>query len=479
MKATRKISFVFLTMVIFFSGCFSEKQALAPLGDGKEKIKVLYYTERQFNEDYGQLFKVKYPNIEVEVIPIMAKNYPLNFDGVEEEDEKKIKKMIEQHNPDVLLLNEHLLTAYEQEGKLYSLEEVIVQDQFDLTGYMPGLIDRLRTKGMGTLYALIPSLKAEVLFYNRDLFTANNIEFPRNQMTWEDFFALCRRFQSVGTEKNKVFGFALGSMSMDIEYSYSRMLKTVATTFAVPMFDTTAKKLLIHSDSWKKIFELTTDAIRSQVVYIPKIDNKNIKIIKHPGNGIEIIRNPQVQIPDMYNRTVAMNVAFAGAVDELNQANINWDIVTVPIDPQNPDESTQVKFGEMYAVAANSSHKRAAWEFLKFVNGTDMAKILSRSKNKPLPTRKQVVKDFYGRSVEPFYKLKPRADSSDILFHKNVPRQFYRLFTPLLEHTLTAIVDKKKTVDEALAELQVKGQQALEQVQAAKKQDKNTSEVKK
>lgn len=37
MKEKWKNSLVFLTMFIFLSGCFSEKQALAPLGDEKEK----------------------------------------------------------------------------------------------------------------------------------------------------------------------------------------------------------------------------------------------------------------------------------------------------------------------------------------------------------------------------------------------------------------------------------------------------------
>lgn len=451
MKAKWKISFVLLIMVIFLGGCFGEKQALAPLKDGKEKIKVVYHSERQFNDDYGQLFNAKYPNIDVEVIPIMSREHPLNFHGVEQQDEEKVKKLIEQHQPDVLLLNENLFTSYEQEGKLFSLEEVIVQDQFDLTGYMPGLIDSLRAKGKGKLYGLIPSLEASVLYYNRDLFTENNIEFPRNQMTWEEVFNLSKRFQGIGTEKNKVHGF---DQITNPNYSRSIFLNRVARTFSLRMFDAKAKKLLIHSDGWKKVFKLTTDAIRSQAVSC--------------SDPSDLFAFPSGK--------AAMTIAGTWFIDMIDRSakKINWDIVTVPIDPQNPDESAEVTFGGIYAVSAKSPNKRAAWEFVKFVSGTEMAKILSRSKNRPFPTRNQVPKEFHGRSVEPFYKLKPTVRSSDLRSHENVPEEFYRLYSPLLEDTLKVIVDNKKTVDEALAELQVQGQNALDQARAAEKREENS-----
>jgi len=107
-----------------------------------------------------------------------------------------------------------------------------------------------------------------------------------------------------------------------------------------------------------------------------------------------------------------------------------------------------------------------------------MEKIVSRSKDNPLPTRNQILKEFHGRSVEPLYKLKPRGQFSDLRFHENVPQKFYDLYMPLLEETLTAIVVKKKTVDEAVAELQVKGQHVLEQVRAAKKQEEKIKTAK-
>ncbi|GAC44299.1 periplasmic component [Paenibacillus popilliae ATCC 14706] len=449
-------------MVTFLSACFGGKQALAPLKDGKEKIKVVYRNERQFNEDYGQFFSVKYPNIDVEVIPIMSGDHPLNFYGVEKEDEERVKEIIEQHKPDVLLLNEDLLTSYAQEGKLYSLDEVIVQDQFDLTGYMPGLIDSLRAKGKGKLYGLIPSLEAAVLYYNRDLFTENNIEFPRNQMTWEEVFNLSKRFQGIGTGKNKVYGLYQMSLS---EISNAWFFYDVAKTSPLRMFDAKAKKFLIHTDGWKKVFELTTDAIRSQAVsfYDPNGDVANFLAFQS-GKAAMTISNSWI-IPELENPR-----SFNGQPAK----KINWDIVTVPIDPQNPDESAEVRFGGIYAVSANSPNKRAAWEFVKFANGTEMEKISSRSTGKPFPTRNQVFKELHGRSVEPFYKLKPMVYSSDVLSHVNVPEEFYRLYTPLLEDTLRAIVDNKITVDEALAELQVKGQNALEQARAAKKREDNS-----
>jgi len=460
-KAKWKISFVILTIVTFLSGCFvsgcfGEKQALAPLKDGKQKIKVLYHTKGQFNRDYGKLFKAKYPNIDVQVIPIIAKDNSIPFYQVDQQDEEKIKKLIEQHQPDVLLLNENLFTSYMQADKLYSLEEAIVQDQFDLTGYMPGLIDNLREKGNGKLYTLTPSFRAPVLYYNRDLFTENNIEFPRNQMSWEEILILSKKFQGIGTGKNQVSG--LYRINMSGVENNPLFFNDVASTFPLHMFDAKAKKLLIHSDGWKKVFKLTTDAIRSQAVsFTPPRSSIRELFAFENGKAAMTINGPMF---------------IHGLEDPIRHGSetkkINWDIVTAPIDPQNPNEAADIRFGGMYAVLANSPNKRAAWEFVKFVNGTEMEKISSRSRHKSLSTRNQLLKEIKGRSVEPFYKLKPMLHRSDLRSHENVPQEFYDLYRPLLKDALKAIVANKKTVDEALAELQVKGQNALVQTQAGK-----------
>lgn len=58
------------------------------------------------------------------------------------------QKLIDVHKPDVLLLDQDEYEVLARAGKLYNLDPAIMQDQFDLNGYMTGVIDMLREKGM-------------------------------------------------------------------------------------------------------------------------------------------------------------------------------------------------------------------------------------------------------------------------------------------------------------------------------------------
>lgn len=148
-------------------------------------------------------------------------------------------------------------------------------------------------------------------------------------------------------------------------------------------------------------------------------------------------------------------------------------MVTIPVDPKIPDESPHVQLSNIHAIPVDSPNKPAAWAFIKFINGLEMAKASSRSINGLLPTRGQFLKEMGGKSTESFYMLKPTSQTSYFCHHGNVPRKFYKLYRPLLADALEAIIGNKKTVDEALAELEVRGQDALVKAREAKKKEES------
>ncbi|GAC42120.1 periplasmic component [Paenibacillus popilliae ATCC 14706] len=397
--------------------------------------------EASFYSQYGDIFTIKYPNIDLEVMSTAE----VERQG---EDDEEMKKWIEKHKPDVLLLDAPLFASYAQEGKLYNLEEVIAEEKFDVAGYMPGVIDNLRAKGNGTLYGLAPSFTVPVLYYNRDIFEENHIELPRNKMTWQEVFDLSKRFEGIGSGENRVFGLFLDYRDT-IE-----VLKYIAATFSLQMFDSKAEKFLIHSDHWKRAVKLATDAVRSKTV---SFDNSNSN---HPDAFMEEKAAMTIDWP--LRTQMFQDPGFIGG------KKINWGMVTIPVDPKNPDESLHVELPSITAIAADSPNKPAAWAFVKFVNEPEMAKASSRAVGGPLPTRGQFLKEMDGINTESFYMLKPTAQTSYFWYHKDVPEEFYDLCRPLLADALKAIVDNKKTVDEALAELEVQGQDALVKAREAK-----------
>jgi len=126
-----------------------------------------------------------------------------------------------------------------------------------------------------------------------------------------------------------------------------------------------------------------------------------------------------------------------------------------------------VKLSEIYAISADSPNKRAAWEFVKFVNGSEMAQVAGKAMNHTLPTRSDYFKDFRGRETEAFYLLKP-MEASGVSDKKSIPPGFQAEFDSLLSDALKSLIDQEKTLDNAVAELQIKGQEIIDRLRETK-----------
>lgn len=86
-----------LVICIVLGGCSA---ALPEKTTTPTILKVMYYDESIFYQEYGDLFITKYPNIEVQVVSTQ------NIDNDPEVDRATaLAKLIEQEQPDVLWLD--------------------------------------------------------------------------------------------------------------------------------------------------------------------------------------------------------------------------------------------------------------------------------------------------------------------------------------------------------------------------------------
>jgi len=203
MKKKWKLGIALILIIPLLSGCYGEQQQNENLESGK--IKVMYHDEPSFYNDYGNLFKMKNPKIEFDVISMNNVLANREQNGAWD-DHAELKKLIETYKPDVLLLNENLFEDYARQERLYDIETMIAKDKFDIDAISPGLIEMIRGKGDGKLYGLAPSFYADVLYFNRDLFKQHHIDMPTNKMTWKQLFELSRRFINTGTGEKKIVG---------------------------------------------------------------------------------------------------------------------------------------------------------------------------------------------------------------------------------------------------------------------------------
>ncbi|WP_289356991.1 extracellular solute-binding protein [Paenibacillus sp. S-12] len=432
-----------LSIVLVISGCFGSKSVPDGLGgEGNGKLKVYYPYVEDFHNKYGQLFKSQYPDIEIEIIQ----------SGNEEEDasdklspQEKLQRMMERQKPDVLVLNldeyEHLSSM----GKLYDLESVIKQEQFDLDGYMPGLIDMLREKGNGSLFGLAPTLRARYLYYNADMFQEKRIDLPVNKMQWKDLFELSARFHNGRTDEDASYGL--------IDNQASDVLQEVAATRDLQLFDAEGKKVLLQSEGWKQAFQLTVDAIKKKAVSVRPPEQSG-----DPGSRYILAMNKFVngESPMILNDS-----SFAAHIGG-SSSKINWGMVTAPINPAHADESNRISATQIFAIAADSANKHDAWELVKFMNGTGMAKIISRSGRSDLPARTGYIPRSLERGAESIYMLKPSKHHTNEQWKKNIPDSFYQAYEPLLNEALHAVAGDKMTLDQAIADLEQQAQAKLD-----------------
>ncbi|WP_238403182.1 ABC transporter substrate-binding protein [Paenibacillus mesophilus] len=449
---------------VMLAGCGAggTEAKLKELGkDEKATIKVVSTTdERMFSQQYGQLFSVKYPNIDIQYVSTQG---VIKY-GPDTDFNKEYEKFLDEQKPDVLILSMDLYERMADSGKLYDLEPVIRQDKFDLSGILPAVLDTIKSRSGGKLYGLAPSFNSQALFYNKSLFDKNGVPYPKDEMSWEELLDLARRFPTTGDDATRAYGFGLGNLD-----SLYRLVTMIGTTKGLNFVDPDSLTMTMKTDGWKQAAQLGLDAYKSKAVYR---QNPNQQF--RGGTMEDFYR----QDPFIGGR-VAMMISGTYYLDSLRQAKTalrddmpQWDLVTVPVDAGNPGTTASLSVNQIFAVNAQSPNVRAAWEFVKYINDNEYARVTSKTPAfGSITSRASYLKDTEGRNIEAFYKIKGNSAA----FNKamaNIPPAFIGQLYGIAEAEFKEALEGRKTIDEALQAIQEKGQIELTKAKQAEEQKK-------
>ena len=442
-----------------FAGCTSRP---AQETEQKSSLKVMFWDERYFFQEYGDLFSIGHPNVDIEVVST-SKIYN-SSNGEQIDYEKAFAEFVEKEQPDVILLDSSNYDKFASDGKLMELDTLIERDKYDTESIYPALIEMLKEKGGGKLYGLSPTFGGSAIFYNADLFAKYGIEVPHDGMTWQEILDLARRFPTEGDEDSRVYGFgAQYGMSME------NLASSIASAQGLQFLNPDTMKVTINTDSWKQAYKLAMDAVDSKAVYIPE------------GNGFQGGTMEEYYKSQLFVMgRIAMSVESIYMLQNVKQAQdqlkdykpFQIGIAAGPVDPADPQTSRNLYFSDIFAIRANSPNSDAAWEFIKFINGEEFARVKSRSMNNGLLSRMGIATEYNGVNLEPFYKLKPRLDQNASRSYEKVPNDFYMQYQPVLDRELKLVQEKKKSIDEALQTVQDEAQALLDKAvkdEAAKK----------
>ncbi|REE92941.1 multiple sugar transport system substrate-binding protein [Paenibacillus taihuensis] len=430
------------------------------------------YLRQQFTDSYELL----HPNIDIEIVS--AINYDdQRFDQPDPnkpqpDPYEKMKEMLTGSNPaDVVILESAYLKRAVQDNLLKQLDPIIQEDEFDIDDFVPTVINGIKDAGDGYLYALTPTFSGSALFYNKKLFNDAGVSLPSDNMQWPDVIALAKRLAK-GDGQDRKFGIAFNRWGGDPFYDS----QSYAAPLQLKMFDNKAEKMTVDQPQWRKVWNDLAG------LYKEKIVPTGQDLGGGGGRPLDVAgasAGKEVYDPfqgDLFiNGRLAMTVAGYDYVNELakakdyaaknNKPAVDWDVVTVPQFQEAPGIGGNIYLSNLMAINNKAQNPDDAWDFIRFNNSKEWAKLKSRSTYE-MVSRKSFLKPKEGMSynIDAFYALKPVPPQDVELdkLYRDRPNlyQVQNLAQPLFQD----IIQGKKSVEDALKEWQTKGDALLQKI---------------
>lgn len=432
--------------------------------DNKERVLRIgtmygggYANDPWFRQQYLELFEFSHPNITIEFVEAVSQEDMQNGEIVDAVEAMK-EIMTGDNPPDVVMLNYEQMDPFVDENLLKPLDANITKDKFDIDGIVPSILEALKEKGDGKIYALAPYFSSSVLVYNKKMFDEANISYPTDGMTWDDVFTMARSLSKDKGDGTRQYGFAFTRHQYDEPYW---QMETYAAPLQLRIFDTEVEKMTVNSESWAQVWGTVAELYRDQVL--------------PPGQSYEDQQaftesTGPYDYDNFLSGKVAMSLAQSYDIQEFINAEryggpdfemFDWDIVTYPVHSSAPGVGGNVWMDGLMGINAKAQNERDAWEFLKFINGEQFAEVKSRG-SQYLVTRQKYIKPIEGKeyNIEAFTKIKPvQREGYEDLYTKypNIGQVF-----SLGQQKFKEVLDEKMDVSQALQQWEVEGNQLLE-----------------
>ncbi|MNO79252.1 putative ABC transporter substrate-binding protein YesO [compost metagenome] len=461
------VSLVVALSVGLLSACNGTKKATS----NEEKvlrIGVLYggSDDSWLRQQYTDIYEFTNSNVKIEIVPAIDQNQYRYNDGttpIEQPDYlESMKKIMTGSNPvDIVMGDTSTLKQLIQENMLKELDPLMQEDKFDTSDFVPAVINGLKDIGEGKLYALTPSFSSSALYYNKKIFTDAGVEPPTDNMTWDDVFNKAR-LVAKGEGKDRVYGFSFNRYKgndpfWDMQYNYIGGLQ-------LKVYDNKAENMTVNSPQWVKVWETISKLAKDKIIPEANLDDPN-EVWTAVSSDLFL------------SGKVAMTISESNFINDIADANnnaakiknfnpIDWDVVTVPVHPENPGVGGNIWYNYTFSINSNSANPETAWDFIKFVNGEDFAKLKSRSNTYEMVSRKSYIQPRQGLSynIQAFYTLKPfpPSDPKDDKLMADKPGLYG--ITNIGRNYFNKVLENKKTPEEALKEWSEKGNEMLQEI---------------
>ena len=245
-----------------------------------------------------------------------------------------------------------------QKNAIISLDEYIKKDKVDLAKYA-GATDQVTVNG--SLYELPFRNDFWVIFYNKDIFDKKGVAYPTNDMTWDQYDKLARQVTDT----------TLGKEVYGTHYHTWR-----STVQLCAVLDGKHSILDGNYDFMKPYYEMILNQSKDGVCRsYANLKTEGLHYSAAFSGGDVAMMNQG----SWFIATLITNIK-SGEYD--SKLCGNWGIVKYPhADGVEPGSTLGTITG--LSVTKASKNPDAAWEFVKWVSGSEGAKVMASSGNFP------------------------------------------------------------------------------------------------
>ena len=319
------------------------KESAAKTGEGKAVLSVTTW-DNESTPQFSAIidaYEAKNPDVEIKVIDTSADEYN-NSVG--------ISLSAAQPDPDVIWVKDMgaLLQMADKE-QLLPLDDFIKKDNLDLSVYK-GAAEQLRYNDIS--YSLPYRNDWYVLYYNKDLFDAAGVEYPSNDMTWDEYYDLAARLTS-GEGGSKVYG------------SHHHTWQALVTNWAVQ----DGKHTVVETDyDFLKPWYENTLKLQDNG-YIQDYSTLKTANIHY----ISVFKNQQCAMMPMGTWFIATMMQSQAE----GETDFRWGVAAIP-HPSDTEAGYTVGALTPITISRFSDQPELAWDFVKFAASEEAAEILAR-----------------------------------------------------------------------------------------------------
>ncbi|MBD3921613.1 extracellular solute-binding protein [Paenibacillus sp. PR3] len=404
------------------------------LADENATLKVMVGQYDNFNNmQYARPFLLHHPTVTVETAQMPDKIYQ----------GKELLEWVDKENPDVLRLSLQQYYELAKAGKLKPLDTLIKSDAVDVDAMYEPVIDILRQYGGGQLYGLTPAFQTDAVFINKELFEKNGIPLPHAGMTWDELLDTAARFQGTGTA---------GLVSSSFGDNPSALVDDIAQATGLQTDTQGGKQVTIDTPAWAELWTKITNGYKDGWIYRDKTSDSKSKVESFTPSDPFLKGDAAMVVTSGY---------YVSQIQSAWKDDQKWITIPVP-----GDQISSFHLLEIYAVSSTASSEKAAWEMVKFMNGSEFAKRLIGTGMSKTPIRQSDAQQKFGEEqIAAFYQNKlelPQdwqnaADGSPM--SNTLAGYAFQDSKPLLEEVIAGTL----SVDQALVQLKEKLEQHAQQ----------------